>query len=390
MEAGGRPDRLELREVPGERSEEGVPSPAIDRSEAAEVAVELAAREEVGEGELLERRRSVVGLVLRRGDLVDESTRDDEPAEAEARGERLARRPGVDDVVGREALERPDGRPVVALLRVVVVLEDQRPAADGPGEERRAPLGRQDGAGRRLVGRRDEDAVGVARGERLDHDPGRVDRDRDDLQAGRGDDPTHLRVGGVLERDAARATRPEDPADEGEPLVEAGARDDPVGVGRRSPDPVEVGGEGIAELGHASPVEVREALARGDVQDAAERAEPLGPGEERDVGAARMELDREPFGARSARSLRGGRRPLRDPRRAARTADEVALGDELLVRLDDDAARDAQLGGEGARGRDERAGPQAARSDRLAQLVLELPVERGGPRPIEPDEQLDG
>ena len=63
----------------------------------------------------------------RRGDL--------EPAPTPAGGrgrERLARRPDIGDTVRREPLERSDRLTVVAVLGVVIVLDDQRPAAPGP------------------------------------------------------------------------------------------------------------------------------------------------------------------------------------------------------------------------------------------------------------------
>ena len=50
---------------------------------------------------------------------------DDRPPEPQRGRERLARRARVDDVLGVEALEGADRGTVVAVLRVVVVLDDQ-------------------------------------------------------------------------------------------------------------------------------------------------------------------------------------------------------------------------------------------------------------------------
>ena len=82
-----------------------------------------------------------------------------QPAEPQRRRERLRRRAEVDDAVGREPLQRPDRRAVVAVLGVVVVL-DHDPA---PRQQRPPPLGREHRAGRELVRGRDEHRVGVER-----------------------------------------------------------------------------------------------------------------------------------------------------------------------------------------------------------------------------------
>jgi hypothetical protein len=67
-----------------------------------------------------------VAVELAALDAVDEVVGQDEPAQAQPGGERLAGGAGVGDAVGRESLHRPDRRPVVAVLGVVVVLDDER------------------------------------------------------------------------------------------------------------------------------------------------------------------------------------------------------------------------------------------------------------------------
>ena len=69
---------------------------------------------------------------------------------------------------------------------------------------------------------------------------------------------------------------------------------------------------------------------------------------------------------------------------------QVALGHELLVCLDHDAARDTELRGERARRRQRRIGLQAAGADGCPELLLELSVERPGAVVAERDEQLTG
>ena len=55
---------------------------------------------------------------------------------------------------------------------------------------------------------------------------------------------------------------------------------------------------------------------------------------------------------------------------------EIALGDELLVGVDDDAARDTELGCQHARGRKRRARRQSSDLHALADLAFEAPAQR--------------
>ena len=139
-------------------------------------------------------------------DRLEQRRRDDEPAEPERRRERLAGRAGVDDAVGLEALERADGRAVVAVLGVVVVLDRERVAVAQPGEQRGAALAGEHGAGRVLVGGGDDDGVGV-RAELVDAQAVVVDRDRDGLEPGAARDPRCSGLRGPRARCGARRRR---------------------------------------------------------------------------------------------------------------------------------------------------------------------------------------
>ena len=133
--------RLEAGQLGAQGGEQGVAPPPVDGAHAPQVAVELAAVEEVGERELVEHRRAAIGEQLGLGDALDELRREDEPAEPEPGRERLAGGAGVDHAVGSEALQRADRRAVVAVLGVVVVLDDQRVALARPAARRRRATG---------------------------------------------------------------------------------------------------------------------------------------------------------------------------------------------------------------------------------------------------------
>ena len=104
-----------------------------------------------GEGELLERRGAAVSGDLGRRHRLGQVLRHDEPSEAQAWCEGFACRPGVDDAVGRQALQCADRCPVVAVLGVVVVLDDDRAMLGGPVQHGRPVRGGQHRAGGPLV-----------------------------------------------------------------------------------------------------------------------------------------------------------------------------------------------------------------------------------------------
>ena len=112
--------------------------------------------------------------------------------------EGLARRAGVDDPVGVEALERSDGRAVVAVLGVVVVLDCDRVARAQPGQQGRSSLAGEHDAGGVLVGGRQHDGVGVGVLEFVDSCSGVVDPDRNRFQAGVCGDEAVFGVARVL------------------------------------------------------------------------------------------------------------------------------------------------------------------------------------------------
>ena len=68
---------------------------------------------------------------------------------------------------------------------------------------------------------------------------------------------------------------------------------------------------------------------------------------------------------------------------------KVALGDELVICLDDDAARDAELGCKGPGRRQDRVRRQPPGPDRLTESLLELSMDRRHVRPVEGDVKLE-
>ena len=144
VQAGG--DAVHAAPGPAERGDEPVAAPAVGEARAAHVPV-VARRALMSSASVswssAPRCRSAPALAA-----TTASTRcagsTSQPSRSAGR-ERLARRAGVDDVLGGERLHRADRLAVVAELAVVVVLDQQRrrcarptapPARGGPGRAR--------------------------------------------------------------------------------------------------------------------------------------------------------------------------------------------------------------------------------------------------------------
>ena len=102
-----------------------------------------------------------------------------------------------------EALHGADGSAVVAVLGVVVVLDDERAAPLRPAQTARRAARRDSTRARRpLVRRRQDQSVRVDALEGVDVDPVLADRDADDLEPGRPGGRDGIVVGArVLDRE---------------------------------------------------------------------------------------------------------------------------------------------------------------------------------------------
>ena len=117
--------------------------------------------------------------------------------------------------------------PVVAEVPVVVVL-DHDPVADRRPVQQGAPsLRRERRSGRELVLGAHDDGRNVR--ELVDTETSLVDADRHELEAGGGERRRTPAVARVLDRDARRASRPQDRREHEERLRRAGEDALPVG-----------------------------------------------------------------------------------------------------------------------------------------------------------------
>ena len=235
----------------------------------------------------------------------------DEPAQSQPGRERLARGSGVGDEVRGETLHGPDGSPVVAVLGVVVVLDDERLPLARPAQHGGAALGREHRSGGPLVGGREDQGVGVRAVERVDADAVFVDGHADDLQPGRARERKRVVVcRRVFEREPPRAGARERLDEQRDALGVAVADHDVVRPGRRASHAIEVRRERLVQRRGAAAAHIAELPVGRVGEHAPQRAQPGRSREPRAVGLAWAEVDPRARGGGSDGVPAGGSGPM--------------------------------------------------------------------------------
>ena len=156
-----------IGQVLAQGGEQRVAPGALAGADPAQVPLEGARRQQLGEGELAEGGAGDVRPLLAHHQLLPHVRRGDHPAQPQRRGQRLRHAAQVDDVLGGERRERGHRRAVVAVLGVVVVLDDEA-AVPGPVQEGAAARRGEHDAGRVLVRGCREDGAHPGPGEGVD------------------------------------------------------------------------------------------------------------------------------------------------------------------------------------------------------------------------------
>jgi hypothetical protein len=302
VQAGRDAGRLTARQVTDERGDQPVAASPVDGPRPPQVAVELAALEEVGEGKLLDHRRAEVIALLGGNQIRGDAFGGDHPAEPQAGCERLRNRARIHHTAGREALDGADRRAVVAVLGVVVVLEHEPPAGGRPLDQGGAACRGEHHTRRELVGRCHDDGVERGRSARLEQLGAKallVDRDRHGLEPGGRELHPRRPAPRLLEPDSPGAAPDQGAPEDRHALRHPRGHDHALGIARRSAHAAQVGGERAPELGRATRIAVVEAGVRGVAKRAAERSEPGAARKERDVRAAGAKVEAgQPLGRR--------------------------------------------------------------------------------------------
>ena len=290
-------DRVQAGRDPGDvpplaaqGGSQAVAAAAVGEPGPADLPVVAAGVDELGQDELVQPRGA-------RGELgryrVQQPRRDDQPAEPQRRRQALARRAGVDDVIGRERLQRAHRLPVIAELAVVVVL-DHHPA---PAGRLPAAAGMQGHAQRELMRRGQQ--RGVRPGRVADHGAAAVHGQRTQSQAlGLREVAVGLVAVG-LHGQCGRAGRAQRGAGDGQAVREARADHDAARVGGHAPGPRQVARQHRPQLRQPARVRVVQQLAGSGGEHLPGRGQPGAGGEGgqvRDAGTQVVAGRRPPRG----------------------------------------------------------------------------------------------
>ncbi len=219
------------------------------------------------------------------------------------------------------------------------------------------------------VGRRVEDRAAV------------IDAEHDGREPGSGEGAGRARLAVFLDRDPGDARARQHLAQQGQPLGEPGADDDPVRAGPHAARPGQVAGQHRAQLGQPARVAVAQRLAGRGGQRLARGGQPPGPGERGQVRRPWPQVvparrDRAAATARPPRA-RGERGGVGDPRARSLPGGQPSLRDKLAVGLGDRVPGDPQVGGQRPGRRQPGPRRQPPRLHRLAQRRLQP-----GPDPV--------
>ena len=352
---------------------------------------------------------------------VDERLGHHEIAEPQPRQQHLAEGAREDHAAVRiEPLQRRKRAALVTKLAVVVVLEDEALARRGPCEEREAPGQAQRHAERQLAcGRHErEPRVRAARDAGGDVDAFAIDGHRHQPRARRDEGAGRAEIAGILH--PHRVARIEQrPCREIHALLRAGSDNHLAAAAAHAARCGQVRGDRRAQLGQAARIAVGE--RRGRRGPPAARREPSPERHRKNVecrdagakGARRPARNRretrrrgrdEPGAARSRRRLparlhcgnrlgpRSGAdgalwKRRRHARRTAREAVDVTLRAQQVVGQHRRLARDRQLLRQLARRRQPLAGAETAGEDGVAEVFVDLPVQRRPEPPVEAREE---
>ncbi len=388
--------------MPGQRRRQGVATTAVETAHAADVALEMALAQEVGERGLLEHRGAPIGVPLGAGEGRHQRRRHHQVAETQAGEHHVGERAHVDHRRRlAQALQRRQRRAAVVVLAVVVVLDHHHTAGAGPVEQLEPPRQRHRRARRELVRRRHEDHARRV-GQRRDGNAVALHRHRMQPGAVRLEELPRARVARILDRRDVAGIE-EHAGAQVERLLRAADHDHLAGLAAHRARPPEVGGDLAAEAlvagaaigrlprhgGQRSHVTHHEAAPDPDREgveigaqlgeiDRARRGHDVGDGR---CGGDTGSVSRQPDRRRHVGSRRGAlarrqqiRQLARDEAARAALGLQVPLRRELIVGGRHRRPRHVQQIRELPRRRHAVAGREPAGQDPVPPLIVDLPV----------------
>ena len=366
---------------------------------------ELAALQEVQRDGLGQRRRLAVGQAAQGRQGLHQRARRDHVAQPDSGEERLVEGAHVDHPLAAiQALQRRQGRALVAELRGVIVFHDPGAGLPRPGDQLQAPAHRHRHAQGELVRRGHESGAGIRRALHagLDDQARAVDRYEAGVGARRVQSLAGLQVAGVLEPHLVPVPQ-QQPHRQVHGVLGAGGDDHLLGradhasrgahiVGDRAAQSRVARRLGIAEVLRAQRAQRpargnRPGVQRAGVHECAPVGEHLRRGRlgpNWDVGQLQRP-GRQPRRRGRLRGATGGlqvehaRQVVRDVGARPGASLGIAFGQQLVIGRHHRGPRHAQAHREVAAGREPAAGLEGARMDGAAHLVIDL-ADHGPPR----------
>ena len=271
--------------------------------------------------------------------VVDQVRGRDHPREPQCGCQRLARRRDERDQVRCEALEGGHRLPAEAVLDVVVVLDDQRPALARPRDQGGTALRRHDDSGRVLVRRRHYHRIDVGGSEIGDDQAVGVHPHGDRLQPGVLDRVPLPAPARIFDRDAAASLLPKHLPEYCQRLGRGTADHDLVGLHDHSAHARQISGDRIPEFGDAAVVRVAQPPVRQLTHRAHQRRLPAGAREGVEIGLSGPQVVPEALWRAylPPHRRRSGGRHQGDAGTRSAFRCQVTLSGQLRVTIDDHA-----------------------------------------------------
>jgi len=247
MQACGYAADAHGRSVFCQRSCQAVASSSVDQAAATYVMVVCTRGDELGKCQLIEGAALRVSQLLCRSHVIDETSWNHKPAEAESRRQALAGGTGINNVIWCQGLQGAGWMAVEAELTVVVVLDHDALAGSSPANRLGAPLRREDDAEGELVCRSEQHRVGFTG--LTERGAASVDRQWLETKSCRNDGLAMADQTVGFRRERGCAMGSQHLAEQPEPLGKARADDNQLGVRAYTACTRQVFGKGAAQLG---------------------------------------------------------------------------------------------------------------------------------------------
>lgn len=267
VEPGGDTAHLGTGEVLGQRGGQGVAARPVGALAAPQLTVVVAPCDEIGEHRLVDGRVAEVHRAFAVDDLVGHRRRCQQPPQPQTGCQRFAHGAGVHDVFRIQPLQRPDGRPVVAEVTVVVVLHDHPVDVPRPVQEAAPAGGGVRDSGGELVGRCGHHGTYPGARQRLRGQPFVIERQRGRSKARRGEERGVFGAPRILDTDGAHPAFAQHEPEQRRRLRHARTDQQALRIGHHPATPRQQGRQRDPQLGQSTWIRI----AQGAVRQPAER-----------------------------------------------------------------------------------------------------------------------